>query len=133
MNQQQACACGAAPTLVFPCSGASDVGAISDQAARQLTRAGIGKMYCLAGIGGRVSDIVMNTQAAGRILAIDGCPHDCASKCLQQGGFTGFLSVRVTDLGFEKGKSPVAPECIGVVATRVTELLLASTAEVAAR
>jgi uncharacterized metal-binding protein len=32
------CACNAAPTLIFACSGAADVGAIADQAARQLSR-----------------------------------------------------------------------------------------------
>ena len=37
----------------FPCSGASDVGGLSDQAARQMALDGTGKMYCLAGIGGR--------------------------------------------------------------------------------
>jgi len=75
----------------------------------------------------------MNTQAAGRILAIDGCIQDCASKCLEQGGFSGFARVRVTDLGFEKGKSVVTPESIGVVATSAAGLLLASVAEVGAR
>ena len=43
-----------APKLVFPCSGASDVGGLSDRAARQMTLDQTGKMYCLAGIGGRV-------------------------------------------------------------------------------
>ena len=34
--------CCAAPTLVFACSGAADVGAISDRAARTLTAEGAG-------------------------------------------------------------------------------------------
>ena len=29
------CACNAAPTLIFACSGAADVGALADQAARR--------------------------------------------------------------------------------------------------
>lgn len=45
------CACGAAPRLIFACSGAADVGAIADQAARKLTREKVGSMFCLAGIG----------------------------------------------------------------------------------
>lgn len=32
------CGCQAAPQLIFPCSGAADVGEISDRAARRLTR-----------------------------------------------------------------------------------------------
>jgi uncharacterized metal-binding protein len=74
MSNTTSCACNAAPTLIFACSGAADVGAIADQAARQLTREGRGKMFCLAGIGGRVSGILASTESAAQILAIDGCP-----------------------------------------------------------
>lgn len=131
MSSNGACACEGAPTLIFPCSGSSDVGAITDQAARQLTRAGVGRMYCLAGIGGRVNGIMLNTQAAGRILAIDGCPQDCASKCLEQGGFTDFARLRLADIGLTKGASPVTPESIGAVAKHAADLLLASAQQLA--
>jgi uncharacterized metal-binding protein len=45
---------------VFPRSGASDVGGLTDRAARQMTLDLEGKMYCLAGIGGRVQGIMAN-------------------------------------------------------------------------
>lgn len=48
------CACGAAPTLIFACSGSSDVGEIADRAARRFMHHGAGRMYCLAGAGGRM-------------------------------------------------------------------------------
>lgn len=110
--------CAAAPRLIFACSGAADVGAIADQAARKLTRDGAGKMFCLAGIGGRVSGIMKSTEAAAGILAIDGCPLDCARNCLLQAGFTDFEHVRVTDLGMEKGKSPVSDDNVAKVAAK---------------
>lgn len=100
----------AGPTLIFACSGAADVGAISDKAARQLTSEGAGKMYCLSGIGGRVSGIMETTRGAAKILAIDGCPLDCTKLCLEEAGFTDFEHMKVTDLGLEKGKSPVTDE-----------------------
>ncbi|MFZ5830584.1 MAG: putative zinc-binding protein, partial [Planctomycetota bacterium] len=59
-----ACACGSAPKLIFACSGAADVGQIADLAARRLTAEGVGKMFCLAGIGGRVSGIMETTKTA---------------------------------------------------------------------
>ncbi|TFG71350.1 MAG: zinc-binding protein, partial [Anaerolineales bacterium] len=65
------CDCSTAPKLIFPCSGAADVGALADQAARQLTREGVGSMYCLAGLGGRVKSIMETTQQAGKILVIN--------------------------------------------------------------
>jgi uncharacterized metal-binding protein len=98
--------CTAAPTLIFACSGAADVGDISDKAARQMTAEGTGKMFCLAGIGGRVSGIMKSTQDAAKILAIDGCALDCTKLCLEEAGFSEFDQMRVTDLGLEKGKSP---------------------------
>jgi len=112
------CACGGGPlTLIFACSGASNVGKMADEAARKLTREGKGKMYCLAGLGGDVKDIVETTRSADRILVIDGCPVDCAKKTLDRVGIQPSAFVRVTDLGVEKGKTPVTEEAIAKAAT----------------
>jgi uncharacterized metal-binding protein len=110
------CTCSAAPKLIFACSGAADVGQMADLAARQLTAEGAGTMYCLAGVGGRVSGIMATTQAAQTILAIDGCHLDCAKKTLEEAGFHQFQHVRIADLGMEKGKSPATVENIDKVA-----------------
>lgn len=77
MTTQTGTGCCGGTKLIFACSGAADVGAVADQAARQMTRDGIGRMFCLAGIGGRVPGIMKTTQAAEAILAIDGCPLNC--------------------------------------------------------
>ena len=123
MSAEKKCDCSAAPKLIFACSGAADVGALADQTARKLTRDGCGKMFCLVGIGGRVSGIMETTKAANVLLAIDGCPLDCARNCLEQAGFTAFKHVRVTDLGFEKGKTVVDDTAIGTIASKVCSLL----------
>ena len=68
MANAQECAGG--EKLIFACSGAADVGAISDRAARRMTRDGVGKMFCLAGVGGQVEGIVNKTKAASKVLAI---------------------------------------------------------------
>ena len=111
-EKNQGCECSSAPVLIFPCSGAADVGEISDRAARNLTRDGDGKMFCLAGLGGHVNNILMSTRAAGKILVIDGCPVDCARKTLEHADFSEFLHFRVTDLDCVKGKSPATDETI---------------------
>lgn len=115
--------CTAASTLIFACSGAADVGAISDKVARYLTSEGAGKMFCLAGIGGRVSGIMESTRDASQILAIDGCPLDCTKLCLEEAGFTDFKHIKVTDLGLEKGKSPATDENIAMVVKATLERL----------
>jgi uncharacterized metal-binding protein len=111
------CGCGSGPKLIFACSGAADVGAIADQAARKLTKDGVGRMFCLAGIGGRVSGIIATTESAARILAIDGCPLNCVKNSLEQAGFKKYEHIQLADLGMEKGKTPLTPEVIGKVAT----------------
>jgi uncharacterized metal-binding protein len=115
--------CAAAPKLIFACSGAADVGKISDLAARKLTSEGAGKMFCLAGVGGRVSGIMETTWAATAILAIDGCPLDCAKKTLEQAGFTKFEHLRLSDLGMEKGKTAATDEAVVKVASLAKNLL----------
>ena len=120
------CSCNAEagpPALVYPCSGSADVGEIADHAARQLAAEDKAWMSCLAGIGGRVSGLMANAAAAPALIAIDGCPHDCATKTLQLAGFTQVRSVRVTDLGFKKGQTPVTAESVQTVVRQTVSLL----------
>ena len=107
MSGDESKACEGAARLIFACSGAADVGEVSDRAARRLMKDGSGRMFCLAGVGGRVEPILKRTEAASRILAIDGCDLDCTKKCLEAAGFDAFEHLRITDLGFEKGKTMV--------------------------
>ena len=76
-------------------------------------------MFCLAGIGGRVSGIMKTTEVAAKVVAIDGCPLNCARKTLEQAGFTEFAHVQLADLGFKKGESPVTEERVRSVAMAV--------------
>mgnify|MGYP000846068216 FL=1 len=117
------CGCNAKSKLIFACSGAADVGALADQAARKMTRDGAGKMFCTPGIGGRVSGIMKTTEAADAILAIDGCALDCVKQSLIQAGFNVFKHLRLTDIGFEKGKTAVNDSAVAKVADKGAELL----------
>ena len=117
------CAGSAAPKLIFSCSGAADVGAIADQAARKLTNDGVGRLFCLAGLGGRVPGIMKTTKSAQKILAIDGCSLDCARNCLEHAGFANFQHLQLAELGLQKGKSPVSEQAIEKVSLKAREIL----------
>jgi uncharacterized metal-binding protein len=121
-DQEQNVCCGG-PKLIFACSGAADVGAVADRAARRLAEEGAGSMFCLAGVGGRITPIMQKTQTASEILAIDGCPLNCVAETLQQAGFSRFKHLRITDLGFEKGSTPVDEKRIGKAVDQGRELL----------
>jgi len=99
------------------------VGGLTDRAARQMTLDFEGKMYCLAGIGGRVEGILANTKAAARVLVIDGCKEECARKTMELAGFSGFQHLRLADMGLEKGKTRVTAARVREVAGKGTELL----------
>ena len=124
MSQENSCSCSGGPKLIFACSGAADVGEIADKAARKLTKDGIGKMYCTAGIGGRVSDILKTTESAGKILVIDGCPLSCTKNTLEKAGFNKFVHFTLSDLGFEKHNCPVTEENISKVVAKGKEIMI---------
>jgi len=123
MNSKTQCSCQAAPKLIFSCSGASDVGEITDRAARKMTRDGVGKMYCLAGISGRVDAIMETTRAAAKVPVIDGCPQECAGKTMELAGFTRFQHLTLVSLGLNKGSSPMTVQHLRLVASSGTKLL----------
>jgi uncharacterized metal-binding protein len=110
---------------VFACSGAADVGEITDRVARLLHREGIARMFCLGCIGARQEDSVARAKTASDILAIDGCSKDCAKSCLEQAGLTRVRHMRLTDHSMEKGKTPVSLHNVQVAAERAKHVLLA--------
>ena len=110
-------------TLIFACCGGADAGEITDKAARELTRKGIGKMSCLAGIGGNISGIVMSTKGAGRVLVIDGCPLYCAKKTMERAGINPFMHICLSDLGLKKGESPLNEHNLQKVLDKAEEML----------
>lgn len=121
------CACGGSVSLLVPCSGAADTGEIADRAARKFAQGGCASMFCLSGVGGNISGFIASAKGADRLLVIDGCNLDCARKTLAEKGITeNIIHVRVTDLGFVKGKSPATAERIDTVVGELGNKLTAS-------
>jgi uncharacterized metal-binding protein len=122
------CSGGKLSMLIFPCSGASDTGEITDKAARKLAQDGFGKMNCLAGIGGGIVPMIEAVKNSGGALVIDGCPQDCAKKVMDTHGLTNYRHMRVTNAGLKKGKSPVNEENVGKAVQAAQKLLPESAA-----
>lgn len=123
MSDNSTCSCYSAPTLVFACSGCSDTGAITDLAARRLTKEGAAKMTCLAGIGGRVSGIMATTESAGLIIVIDGCPLNCARKTLENAGYNDFKHLTLSEMGMKKSESLAIEENVSKVVEKAKSML----------
>lgn len=124
MSTSQNCGCGGgvSPKAIFSCSGAADVGELTDRVARSLMKAGNGKMFCLAGIGGNISGIIKSTEAAPKILVIDGCGLNCTQKTLEAAGFTEVIHLNLMDLGFTKGTTDVNAENVNNVVNHISTI-----------
>ena len=96
------CLCEPNEIVIFSCAGSSNVGQIANQTAIKIAQNGMGRYFCLAGIGGHVSGMIESTKAGKMLIAIDGCPVACAKKTLEHVGFNIDEYVQVTDLGIEK-------------------------------
>jgi uncharacterized metal-binding protein len=108
MTQQTTCGCSGGTAkkkvLVYACSGAANVAEIADRVARQLMAEGLGQMFCLAGLGAGIPNMIQTAKEADLNLVIDGCPLDCARLIFQKLGLTNVKIIRVTDHGIEKAK-----------------------------
>jgi uncharacterized metal-binding protein len=106
--------------IVYACSGCADVGEIADQVARKLRKDGFAtpKASCLAGIGAGLESFIDAAKAAEEVVAIDGCPVFCAKNILENAGLTP-VSVLLTDMGCEKGKTPCTPAVVNSLAEQI--------------
>lgn len=100
----QDCCTTANNTMILACSGGSNVGQLSNQAAVELNREDFGKMCCLAGIGGQLKGFVQSAKDVPVIAAIDDCAVGCAKAILKNVGVANYNYIVLTDLGIEKNK-----------------------------
>ncbi len=90
--------------MILACSGGSNVGQLSNQAAIELTQEGFGKMFCLSGIGGHLSGFVQSAKDVPAMVAIDGCEVGCAKAILDHAEIPTKNYLVLTELGIEKNK-----------------------------
>jgi uncharacterized metal-binding protein len=119
--------CSGKKVLLYACSGGANVAEISDRAARELMFSGAGSMFCLAGLGAGIANMVQTARDADVNLVIDGCPMDCAKKIFDKAGVTHYTQFKVTDLGIEKVKGVRCTEAqVDKVVAKAREVLAAS-------
>ncbi len=119
------CCASGSNVMILACSGGSNVGQLSNQAAVELTREGFGKMFCLAGIGGELSGFVQSARDIPQMVAIDGCSIGCAKACLEKAHVPLKSYLVLTDVGLEKNKDmDLKPEEVSMVKEAVRKALL---------
>jgi uncharacterized metal-binding protein len=88
--------------MIPACSGASNVGQLSNQAAVELTREGFGQMFCLAAIGAHLEKFVRYSKNVPAMVAIEGCSVGCIRTILEHTEVPLRNYVVLTELGIEK-------------------------------
>lgn len=97
--------------LIFCCSGASNVGALSYLAAIRLAQEGSGNFSCIAGIGGNIPPMIRAAKDAEERIVIDGCPIGCARRIMDSNLVPVDRYFIVTELGIKKTHNFDVDDC----------------------
>ena len=123
-NTAVTCDCKAEEIIFLPCSGGSNCGQITNYVAVKLDEEGVGRIYCLAGIGAHVDGMVETARGVKRIVALDGCQVACAKKTIEHAGLKVTDWICVTEESVEKNHQfKLVPEEINLIARRTIESL----------
>ena len=106
---------------VFACSGAADLGEVSDLVARKIHRDGIRQMKCLAFIGGGIQNMIDSVKDTN-MLVIDGCNLDCGKLTMEKYGISDFCHLRLTDMGYVKGQTPASNDTVDHITEHAVSL-----------
>lgn len=102
-NCSDGCVSNDAPTKVYACGGASNVGVITFDLTKALHLAGKYEMGCSTCIGaGDCGCGGTETPDGKKDLLIDGCKVACLKKMFEKKGISNFNHVIVTQLGVKK-------------------------------
>lgn len=78
-------------------------------------------MHCIATLGAYPNESAKDYIDAD-ILVLDGCPVCCGKIILQKVGIEPFKSVLLTDLGYQKGKTPVTQDILNEIYLKIETL-----------
>ncbi len=87
---------------IFTCAGGSNTGQLANAVGVKLVKANFGYMVCLAGIAVGVENAFKKVSQADGVIAIDGCPKNCAKRILEKAGIEINQHYDLTKLGVKK-------------------------------
>ncbi|MGC9101238.1 MAG: putative zinc-binding protein [Caldisericum sp.] len=89
--------------IIFACDGASSVGQVANEVAKDLTMRGVGaRMCCTAAVGAGSEAHVNIGKNAKRVIVINGCANKCTSKIMQQKGIKIDYEYTISEMNVKK-------------------------------
>ena len=110
-------------TLIYACNGISTYGRLTNEAANELEKRGLGQKACLAGVGAGIEFKIKDSKEAARRIALDGCKLCCVKRILENAGITGNISIVALDSGIKVTGKNISPGDIGKFSDYVEKLL----------
>jgi uncharacterized metal-binding protein len=90
--------------LVYACSGASNLGQLTNEIAIRLDRNGLAEMSCAEAVGIEAGPPYAAALSGRPVVAISGCPLACADRLLAEHGVEVTHSVQLENRGVLKAK-----------------------------
>ena len=110
---------------VYSCSGCSNVAQLANSVAVKLDRKGVAKMSCIAGVGGDVAPLLSFAERSKKILVLDGCPLQCAAKCLERHNIKLTVHLILTEHGLVKNvNEDVSPDTVENFFNKASSIVL---------
>lgn len=109
--------------LVITCSGAADVGYITDRVGRMLKSKNHCNMSCMA-LFASCSEEKIKSLKSNNIIVIDGCNEECGKKVMEERGIEEYSWLLLSNLGYEKGETPTTQSTIDHTFNEALKLLL---------
>jgi len=88
--------------IVYSCSGASSAAQMANYIAVKLDRLKVAEMSCIAGLGGDVKPLVRMAKSGRPIIALDGCPLQCAGQILKRHGLKADKHYDLSRMGVKR-------------------------------
>ena len=93
--------------VLYPCFGGfSNTGITTALASIEaIKEVGLDKacIGCLGGLPTQAKMVYQNTDGAGKVITVDGCPLECAKKLVEEAGYQPTHSILLArDIGMEK-------------------------------
>lgn len=107
-----------AGNMIVCCSGAADLGHLSDLVTRKIAKEKISNMSCLA-LFASCGEEKLEELKQKNLWVIDGCSIDCGKKIMAQRGITNYKYQRLTDMGYTKGQTPVNDKMVNEIFEKV--------------
>jgi len=89
--------------IILACDGASSVGQIGHEVAVKLTKeVGDARMCCVTAVGAGSKAHTEIARKSRRLIVINGCQMECASKVVRNAGIEPFYEITIAKEGIDK-------------------------------